>query len=94
MTEFTWVLLVLALAVLAAVGVMVAMRMRRRDPTEMHVTAPAFDKGEPVAPTAAETHTQVRAAGAEAMRDPPKDWDEVDEAADESFPASDPPARY
>jgi hypothetical protein len=25
------------------------------------------------------------------MRDPPKDWSEVDEASDESFPASDPP---
>ena len=37
--------------------------------------------------------TPVRAAGPEAMRDPPrKDWDKVDEAEDESFPASDPPA--
>ncbi len=26
------------------------------------------------------------------MRDPPPDWDEIDEANDESFPASDPPA--
>jgi hypothetical protein len=34
----------------------------------------------------------VRPAGPEAMRDPPRCWDEVDEAADESFPASDPPA--
>jgi hypothetical protein len=34
----------------------------------------------------------VRPAGPEAMRYPPKDWDKVDEAADESFPASDPPA--
>jgi hypothetical protein len=25
------------------------------------------------------------------MRDPPDDWDKVDEASDESFPASDPP---
>ena len=33
-----------------------------------------------------------RDAGPEAMRNPPDQWDEVDEAADESFPASDPPA--
>lgn len=37
---------------------------------------------------------KVRAAGPEAMRDPPRDWDEVDEENDESFPASDPPGRY
>jgi len=33
-----------------------------------------------------------RPAGPEAMRDPPADWDKVDEAVDESFPASDPPS--
>ena len=38
--------------------------------------------------------TPVRPAGPESMRDPPEKWDEVDEAEDESFPASDPPATY
>jgi len=32
----------------------------------------------------------TRSAGPDAMRDPPKSWDRVDEAVDESFPASDP----
>ena len=40
------------------------------------------------------TH-QVRNSGPEAMRDKPvRSWDKTDEAADESFPASDPPATY
>ena len=38
--------------------------------------------------------TPVRPAGPESMRDPPDKWDEVDQAEDESFPASDPPANY
>jgi hypothetical protein len=38
--------------------------------------------------------SQVRNAGPAAMRSASPDWDEVDEASDESFPASDPPAKY
>jgi hypothetical protein len=34
----------------------------------------------------------VRNAGPEAMRSDPPEWDKIDEASDESFPASDPPA--
>ncbi|WP_346962763.1 hypothetical protein [Sphingomonas sp. ABOLG] len=36
--------------------------------------------------------SQVRDAGPEAIRDPQPRWSEVDEASDESFPASDPPS--
>lgn len=47
---------------------------------------PAADRGVGPAP--------VRSAGPEAMRDGDHlDWDRVDQAVDESFPASDPPAR-
>lgn len=37
---------------------------------------------------------QVRSAGVEGMRSDPKGWDKIDQAADESFPASDPPSTY
>jgi hypothetical protein len=40
-----------------------------------------------------EADVQVRPAGPEEMRDKPKRrWNPEDEASDESFPASDPPA--
>lgn len=35
----------------------------------------------------------VRSAGPEAMRAGHPEWDKVDQAVDESFPASDPPSR-
>jgi len=37
---------------------------------------------------------KVRDAGPDAMANPPKKWRDADEASDESFPASDPPAKY
>ncbi|MBA3055261.1 MAG: hypothetical protein FP826_10065 [Sphingomonadales bacterium] len=50
----------------------------------------AFAAGETEDPNFA----QVRNAGPEGMRGDMAEWDSTDEASDESFPASDPPATY
>jgi len=52
--------------------------------------APAFDDKQKPGPE--DSDAQVRPAGPEAMRDKPGQWKPEDEASDESFPASDPPA--
>ena len=52
---------------------------------------PAYKHTVPPGPV--EADVQNRPAGPDAMRDnPDREWTPADEAADESFPASDPPA--
>ncbi|WP_127145460.1 hypothetical protein [Pelagibacterium montanilacus] len=57
-----------------------------------HHQVAAFHDKQPAGPDQA--RVQVREAGKDAPRTPQGKWDDVDEASDESFPASDPPARY
>jgi hypothetical protein len=53
--------------------------------------AVALSRGK-TAPGAVGQSGAARSAGPDAMRDPPSQWGKVDQASDESFPASDPPA--
>jgi MYXO-CTERM domain-containing protein len=75
-------------AALAGLGAALFIRRRRRDADE--VPAPATARGK-TAPGPVGQSGAARSAGPDAMRDPPKDWEKVDQAVDESFPASDPP---
>ncbi|HEV2747420.1 MAG TPA: hypothetical protein VGW34_09015 [Allosphingosinicella sp.] len=76
-------------AACAAVGYVVVRRLGSRD-SDDELPAPALSRGGVPGPVG---HSgNVRPAGPSAMRDPPKSWSRIDEASDESFPASDPPA--
>lgn len=64
-------------------------------------TGPRFPKDEEHSAAFADRETdpenfdQTRSAGPDGMRsDARREWTKVDQAADESFPASDPPATY
>lgn len=81
----------LLLGVFAGVGSYALLRyLRGMDRDELHPASAFAGKG---AAKTAPVHT--RDAGPENMRDNPgEDWDRVDQASDESFPASDPPSTY
>ena len=83
----------IAAATAAGAGLLAAIASRRwfRDDSDDEIYAPALSRGSrPPGPAGASS--AARQAGPESMRDPPKSWSKVDEASDESFPASDPPA--
>lgn len=79
-------LLKLAFATAAAYGLY---RYATR-PRQGETTPAAFATGE----GDTSNFATVRNAGPEAMRSDPPHWDKADQASDESFPASDPPATY
>ena len=81
-----------AAGVAAAAGLIATLVSRRwRRDADDELPAPALGRGK-TAPGPVGQSGAARSAGPEAMRDPPSDWDTVDQSVDESFPASDPPA--
>jgi hypothetical protein len=83
---------IFAAAGAAVVGLGAALAARRYwfAGEEQDRPAPALERGK-TAPGPVGQSGAARSAGPEAMRDPPEEWEKVDQAADESFPASDPP---
>ena len=80
--------LTLAAATLLA-SVAVFAWWRKRQSAGDHANPAAFAPGE----SDPANFDQTRSAGPEGMRDTPGEtWDKVDQAGDESFPASDPPS--
>ncbi|WP_225205213.1 hypothetical protein [Novosphingobium huizhouense] len=78
----------LRLAAAGAVGYFIWNKFKAQDGgATQHA---AFATGEQTG----DNFAKVRTAGTEGMRSDPKSWDKVDQAADESFPASDPPSTY
>jgi hypothetical protein len=82
---------IIAAGAAAIVGFGAALFFRRRLGRDDEVNAPATARGK-TAPGPVGQSGAARSAGPDAMRDPPRNWSKVDQAVDESFPASDPPA--
>lgn len=79
----------LAAATITSAAVYAWRRMREEAGGSHSHPAAAFAHGE----IDSANFDQTRSAGPEGMRDTPGDkWDKVDQAGDESFPASDPPS--
>ncbi|MEN3951255.1 hypothetical protein [Iodidimonas sp. SYSU 1G8] len=76
-------------------GLMPAMRVILNGVTRPPSSSAAVHSSDPASRLDAGTYGATRDAGPASMRDDlPEAWDQVDEASDESFPASDPPAQY
>lgn len=60
--------------------------------SKSHDHAAALRDGKKPGPK--DSPVQVRNAGKESVADKPDDWDDQDEAVDETFPASDATAKY
>ncbi|SNS58139.1 hypothetical protein [Sphingopyxis indica] len=82
-----------ALAASLAAGAGLVALWRKHRNTRTPAPAPRHGAAFADHETDPENATQTRSAGPGAMRDgAQRRWDNVDEASDESFPASDPPA--
>jgi hypothetical protein len=77
----------------AVAGFVAALFARRRwGGNGAELPAAALERGTTEPGIAGQSGAAARSAGPAAMRDPPADWERTDQASDESFPASDPPA--